>query len=161
MDFQNLYLSTSGRIGQKSFWIGQLILFGISIVLGFIGGMIAPGNAIVSAVLGLVLLYPGYCVMAKRFQDMGKTGKMAAIPYGASLLVQIFALITTMGLMGAAATGSDAAAAGAMAGLAGMGLVGIIGLVVWLVFLFWAGLTKGDAGPNAYGPPPAGAAPAA
>lgn len=160
MDFQNLYLSTAGRIGQKSFWIGQLILFGVSIVLGFIGGMVAPGNAIVGAVLGLLLLYPGYCVMAKRFQDMGKTGKMAAIPYGVSLLVQIFALITSLGIMGAS-TGSDAAAAGAAVGMAGLGIVGIIGLVVWLVFLFWAGLTKGDPGPNAYGPPPESAAPAA
>ena len=49
-----------------------------------------------------------YCVMAKRFQDMGKTGKMAAIPYGVSLLVQIFALITSLGIMGASNGGLTA-----------------------------------------------------
>lgn len=158
MDFMNLFLSPKGRIGQKEFWIGIVSIFALGVVLGLV---IPNDMAMVESIISIVLLYPGYCVMAKRFQDMGKAPLLAAIPYGLFAAVYVFALVGVLGMAGGVAGGSDAAAAGGVAALAGAGLFAIIGFVVWLVFVIWAGVSKGDPGPNAYGPPPAGAAPAA
>jgi uncharacterized membrane protein YhaH (DUF805 family) len=155
MDFMNLFLSPKGRIGQKEFWIGIVAIFAIGFVVGMALGTSQP---MINTVVSIILLYPGYCVMAKRFQDMGKAPLLAAIPYGLFAAVNVFALLGVLGVTGGAAAGSDAAAAGGMAALAGAGLFAIIGFVVWLVFVIWAGVAKGDAGPNAYGPPPGGAA---
>ncbi len=152
MDFQNLYLSTSGRIGQKSFWMGWLILLAVSIGLGFVIGLVTAGNILISSILGLVLMFPGYALMAKRFQDFGKPGIYAAVPYGLSALLQVLNILVGAGMM---------ATMSSMPGMAApTWLVGIFGLI-GLGFLIWAGITKGDAGPNAYGPPPASATPAA
>ena len=155
MDWKNLFLTPSGRIGQKDFWIGILIIFAAGLVLGWIANMINP---ILGLVVSLALLYPGYCVMAKRFQDFGKNGVIAATPYVISAIVSVMAFVSTAGLIGAAAVGSDAAAMGAAGGLLGTGLLALIGFFVWVAFLLWAGLTKGDPAPNQYGPSPTPAA---
>lgn len=157
MDWMNLFLSPKGRIGQKEFWIGIVAIFAIGFIVGMLVGQTQP---MISTIVSIALLYPGYCVMAKRFQDMGKPALLAAIPYGLFAAVNVFALLGFLGVMGGTA-GSDAAAVGGVAALAGAGLFAIIGFVVWLVFVIWAGVAKGDPATNAYGPPPSGAAPAA
>lgn len=158
MDFMNLFLSPKGRIGQKEFWIGIVAIFVIGFVIGMVLGTSQP---MINSIVSIVLLYPGYCVMAKRFADMGKAPMLAAVPYGLFAAVNVFMLLGVLGVVGGASAGSDAAAAGGIAAMAGAGLFAIIGFVVWLVFVIWAGVAKGDPGPNAYGPPPSGAAPAA
>jgi len=152
MDFMNLFLSPKGRIGQQQFWIGIAVIFVVGLVVGMVLGQTMP---LISGLVSIALAYPGYCVMAKRFQDMGKSGMLAAIPYGIFVLVNILALLGTMGIMGG---GGDAMTAGGAGALAGAGIFAIIGFVIWLVFVIWAGVSKGDPAPNAYGPPPGGAA---
>ncbi len=150
MDWKKLYLDANGRIGQKDFWIGWLILFVVGIVLG----MVTAGAPVVSAIIGLVLIYPGVCLFSKRLHDFGKSGWLAAIPYGISGAVQVLALLTAFGVMSGMASGNAAMAGGAMAGLMGFGLFALIALCVVLAFLLWVGLSKGDPGENQYGPPP-------
>ena len=154
MDWKNLYLTSTGRLGQKDFWLSWLILLVISILAGWVLGMV---HVLASTVVGLALLYPGYCIMTKRFNDFGKNGKvLAAIPYGISAVLSIWTAITTMGLLGGVAAGADPAAlaAGGAAGLAGIGMLAMVGGLIGLAFLLWAGLSKGDPAPNAYGPVP-------
>lgn len=150
MDWKTLYLTAAGRIGQKDFWIGWLILF----VVGLVLGMVTAAVPMAGVVIGLVLLYPYYCLLAKRFHDIGKSEKLALVPVGISVLVQVLSLATILGVMGAMSTGDAGLTGGAVAGAAGFGMIALIGTIVSIIFVLWAGLTKGDPGPNAYGPPP-------
>jgi uncharacterized membrane protein YhaH (DUF805 family) len=71
-DLAHLFFSLDGRIGRRRFWLGTLILLGISVAIAF------------------ALAYPSYAVMAKRFQDRSKPGWLALIGllpvYGVNLL---------------------------------------------------------------------------
>lgn len=150
MDWKTLFLDPKGRMGQKDFWIGWLILFCVGLILGWL----TMGFPLVNQVISLALIYPGVCIYSKRLHDLGKTGWLAAIPYGLSALVTLMALATTAGLLSGMATGNGGLTAGAMAGVAGMGLFGLVSLIVIIGFLLWLGLSKGDPGDNQYGPPP-------
>ena len=151
MNWQFLFLSANGRIGQKDFWIGFLILF----VGGFILGLIP----VIGQIISIALIYPWVCLFSKRLHDFGKTGWLAAVPFGIWAIAGVLAVMAMIG-GGAAAVGAagagvgDAAAAGGMmAALAGMGLVLMLAFVVYIGFTLWVGLTKGDPASNKYGAP--------
>lgn len=151
IDWNDLFLKPSGRIGQKEFWIGIGILF----VAGLINNYVIAGmSSMASGIIGLILIYPGYCVLSSRFADMGKSPKLALVPY--ALMAIGFLIMIIGGVMagGSAAAGSDAGAVGGFGLMAIGGLASGIGAILWLVFVIWAGVSKGDAGTNAYGPPP-------
>ena len=146
MNWQFLFLSANGRIGQKDFWIGFLILF----VAGFILGMIP----LLGMLISIALIYPWVCLYSKRLHDFGKTGWLAAVPFGIWVVAGIFAVMAGGAAVFGVASGNEAAAAGgAMAALAGMGLVMMLAFLVWIGFTLWVGLTKGDPAPNQYGAP--------
>jgi hypothetical protein len=80
MGFQSLFSSMEGRIGRGTYWIG---LIGIAVV-SFVAGLIlwrifgehlilTGGGRFAQFVVVMALLYPGYCVMAKRFQDRNES----------------------------------------------------------------------------------------
>ena len=150
MDWKKLYLEANGRIGQKDFWIGWLILFVVGIVLG----MVLAGMPQISGIVGLLLIYPGVCLFSKRLHDFGKSGWLAAIPYGISGIVQVLGLLAAFGIATGMGSGNAAMTGGAMAGLAGLGLFFLCAFIVLIAFLLWVGLSKGDPGENQYGPPP-------
>ena len=148
MDWKALFLTSNGRLGQKDFWIAFLILFAVA----FVGGMIPLLNVVIS----LALIFPGVCIMAKRLHAFGKTGWLAAAPYGVALAAMVVGGV--MGGMAMMAGGLAGEGAGAMAVAGGMGMMAIVMLLAAaanLAFLLWVGLSRGDAGENAYGPPPA------
>ncbi|MBX7249666.1 MAG: DUF805 domain-containing protein [Caulobacteraceae bacterium] len=152
IDWQDLFLKPSGRIGQKEFWIGILILF----VAGLINNYVLAGmSQAVSGIVGLVLIYPGYCVLSSRFADFGKSPKLALLPYAVMAVGFLVMLIGGVTMGGSAIAGSDAGAAGGLGLMALGGLASGVGAVIWFVFVIWAGVAKGDPAPNAYGPPPA------
>ena len=66
MNWQFLFLSANGRIGQKDFWIGFLILFVAGIILGMI--------PVLGQIISIALIYPWVCLYSKRLHDFGKTG---------------------------------------------------------------------------------------
>lgn len=148
MDWKSLFLTSTGRLGQKDFWIAFLILF----VAGFVGGMIP----ILNLIIGLALIFPGVCIMAKRLHDFGKTGWLAAVPYGIGAVAMVVGIVVGgMAMMMGGLGGDGAAAAAAMGGMGLMSMVMFLAVVANLAFLLWIGLSKGDPQPNAYGPPPA------
>jgi uncharacterized membrane protein YhaH (DUF805 family) len=144
MDWNFLFLSANGRIGQKDFWVGFLILFVASIICSLI--------PILGMILILALIYPWVCLYTKRLHDFGKSGWLQLIPIAANFLLGIVATVVSGGAMMAASAGS-AGGLGAM--FATMGLFLLISLAIGIGFLLWVGLSKGDPGSNQYGPPPA------
>ena len=157
MDWGRLFLSAEGRIGQKDYWIGVLILIGLWIV-SHLAHIFAP-------LIWLVLIWPWICVYAKRLHDFNKSGWMILLP----VVVGCVCLIGAIVIGGAAALGAVFAAFNEggsdtgtwMAVLSALGVaaafLGVAG-VVKLIFLLWVGLSTGDAAPNRYGPPPGVAA---
>lgn len=151
IDWVDLFLKPSGRIGQKEFWIGVLVIIVVNVI---INNLLAPHIGIGAPILGLLMMWPGYCVLSSRFKDMGKAPWLAILPYA---LMGVGYVLVLVGLLGAGAAGAAGSDAGAAGGLVGAGLGGIclmIGGLVGLIFFIWAGVSKGDPGPNAYGPPP-------
>jgi uncharacterized membrane protein YhaH (DUF805 family) len=146
MNWQGLFLQANGRIGQKDFWIGFAILFVAGIVLNLI--------PVIGMIAGILLIYPWVCVYSKRLHDMGKTGWLAAVPFGVFFVAMVLTVIAGGAAMFGAASGSTVGAGGAMAALGMMGLVMMIAFLVWIGFTLWLGLTKGEAGTNQYGAPP-------
>ena len=132
MDWKTLFLTANGRIGQKDFWIGWVILF----AAGFILGMIP----FLGMIIGIALIYPNVCVFSKRLHDFGKSGWLAAVPYAIACVGLILMMVV--------------GGAGMMASLGGAMLILLLMFVAGVAFLLWVGLTKGDPGENQYGPPP-------
>ncbi len=146
MDFSNLYLSTDGRIGRQSLWIGLIILTVIGLVVIQIIWFLFDHTSFMARLLSLIytlaVAYPAYAVMAKRFQDRGKKGQFAGILIGLSILSSVLALF---GLTG------DPLNPNTLGTVLGF-LMGIIGL--W--YLIELGFLRGTIGTNEYGPDPVG-----
>ena len=143
-DWKTLFLQSNGRIGQKDFWIGFGILF--------IGGIIISLIPLIGGLISLALIYCWVCLYAKRLHDMGKSGWLAAIPTVLPGIVALLSVFAVFGTMGAAAYGD---ASGMMASLGMIGALGMLSFLVVVGFAIWCGVTAGDPGDNAYGPPPA------
>ena len=150
-DFQSAMFSFNGRLRRSHFWIGFLIIFGASIVVGwipFIGGLIL-----------LALVWPNVAISVKRLHDIGKSGWLVAIPWVGGAILHIVGF-TMMGAAVVANGGSaeyyenNPEAALAVMGPA-IGLIGLAGLVS-LGFLLWIGLVDSQKGENRFGPNPKG-----
>jgi uncharacterized membrane protein YhaH (DUF805 family) len=152
MDWRTLFLSADGRIGQKDFWVGVLILFVI--------WLLAPALHILAPLVWLLLLYPWVCVFAKRLHDFGKSGLLILVPFivafVAVMFAGIFGGVTVVSAIWAAAQGGYQPTPWAMlfgALTVALGFLAFAGLVKF-IFILWVGLSRGDPGPNRYGPPP-------
>ncbi|WP_269713895.1 DUF805 domain-containing protein [Caulobacter sp. NIBR2454] len=146
MDWKFLFVSVDGRIGQKDFWIGALLIFVAGIVLGWI--------PLIGWLASLGLIWCWIAISAKRLHDFNKSAWLIAIPLAVMMILGFISVIFAgIGMaIGSLLDGyPEAAIAGGM-----MGMFGIMSLssLVGLAFLLWVGLSKGDAGPNQYGPAP-------
>jgi uncharacterized membrane protein YhaH (DUF805 family) len=143
-DINHLYLTTGGRIGRQSFWIGIIGLIIVSIVInvivGFIFGWAGFATLLIQFIIQLALAYPAYALMAKRFQDRNKPATFAAAIVGINILFSLLALI---GLTGAPGVPN-------MFGLLTSFIMVLIG--IWV--LVELGILRGTAGNNTYGPDP-------
>ena len=145
-NWQHLLLSFEGRIRRSHFWVGWLILLGVSVVLSWIP---------IVNLLGILLIWPNLAITVKRLHDMGHTGWLAAIPW----VVNIVGCIVGFGMIGMSAMANatalhneDPAAILALMGPA-FGLVGLL-ILVNLGFLLWIGITGSQPGDNRFGPNP-------
>ncbi len=72
------YMTFEGRARRQEYWFFVLFYAIISIILGFIDGMIGidlgGGTGILSLVLGLALLIPSLALGARRLHDIDKSG---------------------------------------------------------------------------------------
>ena len=143
-DVNHLYLTTEGRIGRQSFWIGVIVLAVVSIIvsviIGALFGWLSFATRLLQFIVQLVLAYPAYAVMAKRFQDRAKPGTYAAIIVGINIL---YSLLVVIGLVGATGGGNP------------IGVVfGLVLLAIGIWVLIELGILRGTVGDNAYGPDP-------
>jgi uncharacterized membrane protein YhaH (DUF805 family) len=144
-DVNHLYLTTEGRIGRQSFWIGAIALAIVSVVIaviiGSIFGWLSFATRLINFIVQLVLAYPAYALLAKRFQDRDKPGTtFAPIVIGLNIL---YALLALIGLIGAEGASS----------IVGM-LFGLVMLAIGIWILIELGILRGTVGDNAYGPDP-------
>lgn len=142
-DWKTLFLEPNGRIGQKDYWIGVGILFAAGLVLGWV--------PLIGTLISLASIYFGICVSSKRLHDMGKSGWLAAIPYGVTALAVVLSAMTFIGGMMSSGNGNDF---GAVAGMGGAVSLWGLAFLINLGFLIWLGITAGQPGDNIYGPPP-------
>lgn len=144
MDWKFLFLSAEGRIGQRDFWLAMLMLFAANIVSGFV--------PVLGQLVMLAILFASVCVTSKRLHDFGKSGWLQLVPLGAMLVLSfVAAAIIGVGAFASSATGNS----GMMFGASwfGASIAALLMFLVGIGFLLWVGLSKGDAGPNRFGPP--------
>ena len=93
MDLKYLFISVDGRISRAKFWVGTIILTALNVaavllIIALFG--ISDLSVKLTVAVSLVLLYPTYALMAKRFQDRDKLGWLAVFPlaaiYGMNML---------------------------------------------------------------------------
>lgn len=152
MNWQALFFSADGRIGQKDFWIGVLAL----LLMWFL----APVLHLLAPVIWLVVMYCWVCVFSKRLHDFGKSGWLILLPVAvwtlALILATIFGGLTVLGAIATGMTaGMHPGSWGVMLGALGIMLTmfGVAALEKF-VFVLWVGLSPGDPGENRFGSPP-------
>ena len=143
-DLNHLYMTTEGRIGRQSFWIGIVGLIVVSIVINVIAGVIFGwtgfATRLVQFIVQVALAFPGYALMAKRFQDRARPGIYGAVAIGLNILFSLLALI---GLTGAP-SGPNILGT----------LISLIEVAIGIWILIELGILRGTVGDNAYGPDP-------
>jgi uncharacterized membrane protein YhaH (DUF805 family) len=141
-DFNHLYLQSNGRIGRQTYWIGAIALGVVSIIVSLIfGRFLAGAGAIIFGIVWqLIILYPAYNLMAKRFQDRDKPTTYALYAIIAFFVLGVVSMLT-------------APAAGASPGAISV-VVGLITLAIAIWVLIELGIRRGTVGPNQYGPDP-------
>jgi uncharacterized membrane protein YhaH (DUF805 family) len=153
MDFQELFLTSSGRVSRKTWWIGTVILIIASLVLYFVLGLVGLGatSTFGPIIVYALIVYPAFNLGLKRRHDRDNDGTDFKIFMGVS------AVVTLLQAFGIGYTATDL----------GNGMVvmapGMIMTVVNLALGVFAiyiivqnGFLKGTAGPNTYGPDPLG-----
>lgn len=148
-DFASAMFSFNGRLRRQHFWISWLILFGASLVLGWI--------PVLGTLISIVLIWPNLAITVKRLHDMGKTGWFAAIPWVATIIgfvMIIGAVGTAIFTNPQAFENEDPAVVFSMLGsmMGGLSIMFLVGLG----FLLWIGISDSQRGDNKYGPNPKG-----
>lgn len=67
------YLVFEGRARRTEFWMFALINFIISIVLGFVGGVVGIGSSL-RVIYSLAVLLPSIAVAVRRLHDTDRSG---------------------------------------------------------------------------------------
>lgn len=150
-DFQSAMLSFNGRLRRSHFWIGFLIIFGASLVLGWI--------PLLGGLISLALIWPNLAISVKRLHDMGKSGWLVAIPWAISTILVITGFVMMFASIAASGMDESYYEDNPMAALSIMGPAFgafTIATLVNLAFLLWIGITDSQKGENRFGPNPKG-----
>ena len=74
MTLTELMFSFEGRIGRKAYWLAFAIFVAAQIVAGLLDLMVSGGgNAILTIIVSLVVLFASIAVSAKRWHDRDKS----------------------------------------------------------------------------------------
>lgn len=133
----SLFLQADGRLGRGPFWIGVAGLAISGAVLSFV--------PVIGGAVGLVMLWPWYCLMVKRLHDIGRSGRLAAVALVPMALAAAFALLATF----AFTWGPLTAVLLPLLGLSGM--IAVLASIMALVFVVWLGLKPGEMSANRWG----------
>jgi uncharacterized membrane protein YhaH (DUF805 family) len=142
-----LLISPKGRIGRRSFWVGFAIVIVLSLVLGALGP--------VGRLTAFLLIWPQICVHGKRLHDMNRTAWLMIIP----LLVTIASPIAAAQVGGpplvmALANNDNAALVHLARDRPAVVLIALAPVLFGAGFALWVGFTRGNTGPNRFGPAP-------
>ncbi len=147
MNLGRVLFSPEGRIGQRDFWIGFLVLF--------VGGLLIHAVVLVGTLIWALSTYCWVCLFAKRLHDMGHSGWAQVWIYLFDVIAIAALLVGGLGSLLAAMVTGGHVGWGLIAG--GLGLFALAALawfVVRLGFVLWLGLSAGQVGDNRYGPAP-------
>ena len=151
MDLQALYLRSDGRISRKTWWIGTLILFVVTLVIYFVLGLVGLGTANRwGPLIGyLIVVYPTLNLGTKRRHDRDSNGNDYRI------LVGLYAVSTLLQALGIGYTATDVGN-GTMMMMPDtwMGIVMVIVGLYGLYMLVQLGFLRGTNGSNSYGADP-------
>ncbi len=153
MNIPDLLFSTQGRINRGKWWLGVVILVACSFVLGWLLWKVQGtsmfftfSGRLMSFILSAAVLFAGFCLNAKRFQDRNKPKTLAYAALGVGLLKAVSDLLRMTGDPWAH-NGSDTA-------------FQVVLSVIGIWYLVELGCLRGTAGPNDYGADPLGGDPA-
>ena len=152
MGFPDLLFSAQGRINRGNWWIGLIILIVFSFAMGWVLWNV-QGTAmfftftgrLMSFILALAVMFVGFCLNAKRFQDRNKPKDFAYIALGLNLLKALSDLFRFTGDPWVQNSGDT------------MFQVALVLVGLW--YIVELGFLSGTAGPNDYGPDPLSEAP--
>jgi uncharacterized membrane protein YhaH (DUF805 family) len=137
----NHYMDFNGRVGRAQFWyyiaVAVVLGIGVSIVAAIV-------THLLSTLFALALLLPNLGMTVRRLHDTGKPGIWALlllVPFLVQILLGL--MIFSVGMWG-------------IFGMlyAFIQLVSLASLVALVIIIYFC-VQPGDAGDNAYGPPPA------
>ncbi|MCA0424551.1 MAG: DUF805 domain-containing protein [Proteobacteria bacterium] len=129
-------LDDRGRLGRKGFWSFCLIALLVSVVILVLAG---PRRMVLAhTIFGILMIYPCYCVFAKRLQDLDVPGTWAIV------MVGIAAVDIVTGLVGLSHRGGWAAIFARY-----WPYVSNFNLLVTIIIL---GILPGSPAKNRYGP---------
>jgi uncharacterized membrane protein YhaH (DUF805 family) len=129
------WFSTIGRRGRLSFLLNFLFVnLGVGVISAIAAGMGGVVPSLVGAGCSVVGGWVNICLTAQRLHDLGRSGWLQAIPFGASILG---VALLAQGEPLATALGSA------------LLLAGCLGFLLWLL------LARGMAEGNEFGPVPA------
>lgn len=156
--YQDLLLKFEGRIGPNSLWRGAIIILAAALIIHLLTALL-PVLSLIFFLLSIALLYPLFCIYAKRFHDAGKPAVwtlavLAGIWLGAIVLSMLLSPMIIGGAAAAVRTG-NAYSFGFQIMIMQMVITTVLHLGA--AFVVNRQLTA-DAGPNAYGEPVADAA---
>lgn len=144
VNYEFLFTALDGRIGRFWFWIGTIVLTmvnaaAIGAIVLLLG--VSQTSLMLSVFVSIVLAYPTYALMAKRFQDRNRPGWLAFFPLAAFYGTN---MAESAGLLQAEPPNAPYMLSGLLA----------LGMSLWV--LIDLGILKGTQGPNRYGHDPLG-----
>lgn len=144
MDVNHLYLTADGRIGRQTYWLAAIALGVISVIvlllLQWILGANTTALMVITIIWQILIAYPAYNLMAKRFHDRNKPSTYALYAIIAIVVLSIISLFLQPPI-------------GEMPGALSM-IVSVITLIIGIWLLIELGFLRGTVGPNTYGPDP-------
>ncbi|MFW5660179.1 MAG: DUF805 domain-containing protein [Oceanicaulis sp.] len=153
MDWGKVLFDPNGRIGQREFWTGVLVII--------VGNLLVYALPVIGFLLWLILIWVGVAVYGKRLHDAGTTGWLHAIPWAVTIIMTIIAMV----MVGARlfqlileSLGDSEPSQESIIGFiaASGGAIGMLtlGSLVWLGYTLWVGFLQSEPGANRYGPAP-------
>jgi uncharacterized membrane protein YhaH (DUF805 family) len=149
---QSLLITFEGRIGPNSLMQGTVAVFAIAIVINLLA-IVIPFISI----LGIALLYPLFCLYAKRFHDGGKPAiwtlaVLAGVFVGGIILGMLLTPLIVGDVMAMAMRGETPSGMGFRLRSFALGVINA-GVIYFGAAFVVNQLVKSDPAPNAYGEP--------
>ncbi|WP_374652835.1 DUF805 domain-containing protein [Dongia sp.] len=97
MYLQRIYLNNEGRIARLPYFGYSLALtVPYMVVTYLLASILGVMGSIVALILYAAIVYPYYCLMAKRLQDFNQPGKWAVAVMGVGLLAAVLQFVEAL-----------------------------------------------------------------